>query len=408
MTNLRQFSFEDGPNLDAFGRLRVSNPTTIFDSKQLYDKAPLFWDEVTNGTGASAHSTANSATTISVAANADYVVRQTKMRFNYQPGKSQQIMMTFVLNAATTNVEKYLGYYNSSITSPYTASRDGIYLKQDGTTQYLCMAKSGSETAVAQASWNIDAFDGNGPSGVTLDWTKAQIMLLDFEWLGVGRIRIGFVVDGVVLYAHEFLNANSVSSVYMQSPNHSIRYEIRSTGGASSIVHICSSVASEGGKETNGTVLYTSTAGTHVDANTENTIYAVVGTALKSTHLDASVIMQSMAMQIQTDASYAEWILLLNPTVAGTFTYTGITNSAIERALGASTNTVTGGTQLAGGFLVSGGSKGGASTDIKIESALRHGSTIAGVTDKMVLCVRPVGGSTNIDIEGGLIWRELL
>jgi len=407
MTNLRAMTYEDGPILDGFGRLRTSNPDTIFDSKQLWDKATLFWDEVTNGTGASAHSTANSATTLSVAANADYAVRQTKMRFNYQSAKCQQIFMTFVLNAATTNVSKYVGYYNSSISSPYTASFDGIYLKQDGTTQYLCQAKSGSETAISQANWNIDTFDGNGPSGVTIDWDTAQIMMIDFGWLGVSRVRIGFVIDGVILYAHEFLNANSVTSVYMQSPNHSIRYEIRSTGGADSLVHICSSVSSEGGTQENGALRYVSTAGTHVDANTENTIYAVVGTALKSTHLDATVIMESMSMQIQTDASYAEWILMLNPTVAGTFTYTGITDSAVERALGTSTNTVTGGTQLAGGFLVSGGSKGGASTDIKVENAIRHGATVAGVTDKIVLCVRPIGGSTNIDIEGGLIWREL-
>lgn len=402
-------------SVDGFGRWRVSSPTTLFDAKQLQDNLPLFWDEeiVNNGgSTVSTHSTTDAATTMTVDANSgDYVIRQTKMRFNYQPGKSQLILSTFVLGDATTGVSKKIGYFNTSTVSPYTANIDGLYIEQDGTTQYLVQAKNGSATQVAQASWNIDAFDGTGPSGVTIDWTKTQILIIDFEWLGVGRVRMGFVVDGIIYYAHEFLNANSKTAVYMSSPNHSMRYEIRSTGGTDSITQICSSVASEGGEDALGVLFYASTAGTHVDCAVENTVYAIIGIRLKSTHLANTIRLLNMAIQLQTANHFGEWILLLNPTVAGTFTYGNITNSSCQYATGATANTVTGGTKLSGGFLESGGTLGraeGGSGTSEINNALRLGSKIDGTVDEIVLCFRPIAGTTNADVEGSLFWRELV
>lgn len=400
----------DSFSIDAFGRWRVSNPTTIFDSKQLYDNSPLFWDEeiVNSGSTTATHSTTDASVTMTVgAASGDYVIRQTKMRFNYQPGKSQRILCTFVLGTAVTNVSKKIGYYNTSIASPYTANIDGLYLSQDGSTQYLVQAKNGTETAVAQSSWNIDSFDGTGPSAVTLDWTKAQIMFIDFEWLGVGRVRMGFVVDGKIYYAHEFNNANSVASVYMSSPNNSIRYEIRSAGGTASMQHICSSVESEGGQQDLGVVRRTSTAGTHVDMATEDVLYAIVGIRLKNTHLSLTVQVLNTSILLATATSEAEWVLLYNPTVAGTFTYSDITNSGVQRALGATANTVTGGTEIGGEFITS-GSKISNATGSVIDNVLRLGAAIDGTRDEIVLAARPIAGASNIDMEGGLTWREII
>lgn len=404
----------DSGSIDAFGRWRISDLVTLFDSKQLHDNLPLFWDEdIVNvgGSTTSSHSTADAATTMTVdSTSGDWVIRQTKMRFNYQPGKSQQILNTFVLGTATTDVTKRVGYFNTSTSSPYTANIDGIYLEQDGTTQYIVQAKNGTPTSIAQASWNIDAFDGSGPSGVTLDWSKTQIMIIDFEWLGVGRVRVGFVVDGLIYYAHEFLNANNLSAVYMSSPNHSCRYEIRSSGGTDSLVHICSSVASEGGSEALGKLVYKSTEGTHVDCASENTLYAILGIRLRSTHLDASVALVNIAMQLQTTADFGEWTLLLNPTVNGGISYTGITNSAVESGPGTSTTTVTGGFAIAGGFIESGGQGNnpiGGSASSETQNAIRLGSQIDGTRDELVLCFRPIAGTTAADVEGAIYWREL-
>ena len=406
-----QVSFTDGPTVDAFGRLRVGSPTTLFDSKQLYDKQPLFWDEAVSGaTETSVHSTTEASTVMTVNAASDYVIRQTKMRFNYQPGKSQEVLCSFTLGTGVANVVKRVGYFNSSTVAPYNTSYDGIYLEQDGGTQSIVQSKSGTASSIAQASWNIDPMDGTGPSGVTIDWSKSQILFIDFEWLGVGRVRVGFVVDGNIYYAHEFLNANGITSVYMTSPNHSVRYEIRSTGGVGSLRHICSSVASEAGSEALGRVQSVNTAGTHLDASTENTTYALIGIRLKSTHFDSVLRILDEAVQIQTTSHQAIWSLYYNPTVAGTFTYSPITNSSVEVATGVTANTVSGGTLLASGFVESAGSKdGGAGSFVgSIDNALRLGASIDGTPDEFVLAVTPIAGSSNVEVEGSLTWRELV
>jgi hypothetical protein len=409
-TGKNQVVFADDGHVDAFGRLRVSEPETLFDSKQLVGKLPLFWDEATSGgSETSTHSTVNASTTMTVTANGEYVIRQTKMRFNYQPGKSQQVFLTFVLGTGVASVEKKVGYFNSSTSGPYTANVDGLYLKQDGTTVSVCQSKNGTETAVAQSDWNINKMDGTGPFPFTVDWSKAQILIIDFEWLGTGRVRFGLVLAGSIVYVHEFKNANNLDSVYMSSPNHSCRYEIRSTGGTDSLEQICSSVASEGGSESLGILHSASTAGTHIDADVENTLYAIIGIRLKSTELSTSVRLVSGSIQCQTASELLEWNLLWNPTVAGVFTFNGITNSSVEYATGATANTVTGGTLLAAGFFQStSGGGGSGSTDLQAENALRLGAAIDGTVDELVLAVRPVGGTTGADIEAALGWRELV
>lgn len=398
----------DGPNFDAFDRLRVSNPETLFDSKQLWDDSPLFWDDQeTGGAGTtSTHSSDIAAVTMGVALNtAGKRVRQTFERFNYQPGKSQLALFTFLLDkvGGGTGITREVGIFDTS---------NGLFLRDsEGTIQFVRRTyASGAavDTAVSQASWNVDTMDGNGASGITLDFTKTQIMILDFEWLGVGRVRMGFVIDGIVYYAHQFLNTNSLATVYMSDPNLPVQYSIENdgTGAASTMDHICCSIMSEGGQQPTGISRYASTGGTHVDANTEDTVYAIIGIRLKSTNLNSAVKLVDIALAEHTGNKNLEWILLLNPTVAGTFTYSDETNSAVQTAKGASTNTITGGTPVAGG-LFSSALKGGAGEE-QLQTARNLGSAIDGTPDELVLCARPIGGSTNCDVEAGLQWRELL
>ena len=158
MTYFNAIRYSDSGSLDAFARLRTSFPFTIFDSKQLNDKAPLFWDEVisnVSGNATSTHSTTDAATTMAVGANAgDYIIRQTKNRFNYQPGKSQLIIMTGVMSKQS-GVTKRIGYFNSSIVAPHTADFDGVYFENDGTDVSINTAKTGTIDKITQANWNV-------------------------------------------------------------------------------------------------------------------------------------------------------------------------------------------------------------------------------------------------------------
>lgn len=401
--------FIDTPSIDAFGRARVAEPTTLFDSKQIFDNAPLFFDdaEESGGGTTSTHSTATASTVIGVAATtAGKRTRQTFQRFNYQPGKSQLVLTTFTLGAGTSGVTKEVGYFDDN---------NGIFLQQDGTTLNIVKRSKVTgvavDTAVAQASWNLDVCDGTGESGVNIDVEKAQIFFIDFEWLGVGRVRTGFVVDGLFVVAHEFLNANVNAGVYMSTPNLPIRYSIENdgTGDADTFEHICCSVVSEGGTQDLGVLRYASTAGTHLDAASENVIYAILGIRLKSTHLGQSVKIINTALQIHTATEKCEWLLILNPTIQNTFTFTGQTNSGVEIATGGATNTVTAGTIITGGYIESGGSQSGnaGATERGIENAINLGAAIDGTQDEIILCIRPLAGSADVDVEGSITWREL-
>jgi hypothetical protein len=168
----------------------------------------------------------------------------------------------------------------------------------------------------------------------------------------------------------------------------------------------CGAVISEGGSDDLGVLRYVSTEGTHVDANTQNIIYAVVGIRLKSTHFDVSVLPNTISIDEHQGSKFYEWMLIFNPTVAGAPSFSSVTNSAIEFAKGATANTVTGGEIITGGF-ASSAQKGGTSVDKAIKSARRLGASIAGTPDEIWLCGRPIGGSTNIDLEGSVGYREL-
>lgn len=392
---------------DAFGRLRVSQPETLFDSKQLVDNQPLFWDdqEVSGSGTSSSHSAATASTTMSVGATtAGKRVRQTFQRFNYQPGKSQLILMTGQIDAVGTGVTASMGIFDDD---------NGIFVSNDEGTLSVTIRSSTSGSAVdntiTQDNWNGDKLDGTGDSGITLDATAAQIFWIDFEWLGVGSVRCGFVIDGVFILFHTFHHANTVTSVYMSNPNLPLRYEIENdgTGAATSMQHICSTIMSEGGEDQLGYTHWISTEGAHIDLPTENTLYAVMGLRLKSTWQDVITHLREIEINEQSGNKIYEWVLLWEPTVAGTFTYSSVdADTAFERALGSSSNTVTGGHKILGGFATS-AVKGG-SDRLAINTALRAGAYIDGTSTTLVLCVRPVGGSTNIDIEAGINFQQLV
>lgn len=232
---------------DAFGRLRVSAPFTLFDSQHQYDTQPLLWDTKLAGSGAETHLPNESAVDLSVTtASGDSVIRQTKEYIRYQPGKSQLILCTCVFGEPQTGTNKLVGYGDTN---------NGIFFGQDGGGSYVLLRSKATgsvsdERKVYQVDWNLDAMDGTGPSLVTFDPTKTQIVVVDLEWLGVGRVRIGLNIDGVTRYVHEFLNANQQTVVYMTTANLPVRYEITNTAlvaAAASLKHICTSVISEGG-----------------------------------------------------------------------------------------------------------------------------------------------------------------
>jgi hypothetical protein len=396
-------------SIDAFLRQRVSDPETLFDAKFTLDAQPLIWDDQeTSGSGTtSTRTSATSSMTLTVAGStAGKRTRQTFRRFNYQPAKSQLIFMTGTLgvDGGGTGITRAAGLFDDE---------NGIYFidKEGVINAVIRSSDTGSvvNNEVAQSSWSEDTMDGSGdannPSGLTLDATKSQIIFFDFEWLGVGTVRMGFAINGTLYVVHKFHHANITAGVYMTTPCLPLRYEIENdgTGAASSLEQICSSVISEGGHNPKGLPQFHGTNGTHVECTTANTLFMVCGIRLSAAAIRSGIEMALNGVSIlnETKGDY-EWQLIHNPTMSNE-TWSAKTNSAMETTVGQasdpSTSTISGGHVIAGGFVTDGNSE-----TLALKSTLSLGSAIDGTPDELVLAYR--GLSANGNVQGTIMWKE--
>jgi hypothetical protein len=355
-----------GTNVDAFGRLRISSPLTLFDSSHRFTDNNLWVDAIT-GTAAATFSANEGLVNLTVgSASGDEIVRETIKVFAYQPGKSLLVMSTFVFGTAKANLRQRAGYFGAA---------NGIYFERDGTTLYMVERSSVSgsvaNTRVAQVDWNQDKLDGTGPSGLILDATKAQILYMDIEWLGLGTVRTGFVIDGVFVPVHNFNHANLVTTTYITTASLPLRYEMRNngaTGSSSTLKQVCSTVISEGGYELRGSQL---TIGTGITAprtlTTAATEYPIVSIRLKSARLDAIVIMTALSiLGITNNANYVWKIVAQGSTTGGTWV-SASTNSSVEYNLTGTSFTTGTGRVLASGYL-QGSNQGSSTIDILKEA----------------------------------------
>jgi hypothetical protein len=298
---------------DAFGRQRVSEPFTLFDSFTRYGASRKIATK-TNGTASTEVGSDSASINLIVdGTSGSSCYRETKRVFAYQPGKSLQILNSFVMAEGVTNLRQRVGYFTTT---------NGIFLELDGTELYLVKRSQGSDTRVAQDDWNVDRLDGTGRSNVSLDITKAQLFWMDIEWLGVGSIRCGFVVDGVFIHCHSFHHANTVTAPYMVTACLPIRYEIENTGTTSvtkKLKQICATVMSEGGYTVTGEPRSISIPlGSEKDLTAADTYYPVMAIRLKDSRRDAIVVPSGISLAGTTNgSSIVHYKVYTGATVSG-------------------------------------------------------------------------------------------
>ena len=395
-----------GTAVDAFGRARVSSPLTLFDSSHRYRDNNL-WSTSNTAGGTYAFSTNEGLVNLNVSTATDAeVVRETTKVFSYQPGKSLQIMNTFAFNTAKANLRQRVGYYGA---------KNGFYLELDGTTlsfvERTYVSGGLQETRVSQANWNIDKLDGVGASLLTLDITKAQILWMDIEWLGVGCVRLGFVIDGKFIHCHTFYHSNLVTTTYITTASLPCRYEIKNTGttsGSSTLKQICTSVISEGGYELRGLQQAIGTAiGAPRDLTTVNTYYPVVSIRLKASpdRLDGIVILTALSiLGITNNANYNWRVVASGTTTGGTWTTAG-DDSAVEYNL--TGTSFAGGRILASGW-TSGSNQGSSPVDILKEALFKFQLERNGLTSspyELTLVAASDAGAA--DIYASMDWEEV-
>jgi hypothetical protein len=393
---------------DAFGRLRTSSPLTLFDSSHRYRDNNL-WSGLVVGTGSTVgFVTAQGLINIGVGTTAGCsVIRETTKVFPYQPGKSLETLNTFVFNPAKTNLRQRVGYFGAD---------NGMYLELDGDTLYFVertfVTGITTETRKSQHEWNVDTMLGAGhlnPSGVTLDISKAQIMWMDIEWLGLGTVRLGFVINGQFIHCHSFHHANLITSTYITTASLPLRYEIANTGittSVSNLKQVCSTVISEGGYELRG---LQQAVGTPITAprtlTTAGTYYPIISLRLKTTTLDAIVIMTALSlMGIGNGINYNWQVKASGTTTGGSWVSAGV-DSAIEYNI--TGTSFSGGRILASGFLNS-SNQGSPSIDILKEALFKFQMERNGLTStpyELTLIVTAATGSEQIF--ASMDWEEI-
>jgi hypothetical protein len=387
--------FAPSTNFDSFGRLRVSEPFTLFDSSHRYDDNDL-WSTATATGGTAVFNANQGLVDLNVtAASGSSVTRESIKVFPYQPGKSLLVLNTFVMSPAKTGLTQRVGYYETN---------NGFYLEQvDNQIQFVRRSYvTGSivNTPVLQSNWNGDKLDGTGPSGITLDLTKAQILWMDLEWLGVGSVRVGFIINGQFIVCHTFNHANLITSTYITTASLPLRYEIfntAETSEASTLKQICSTVISEGGYELRGKQ---QSIGTPITAPrtfaVAGTYYPIVGIRLQPTRLDAIVIATAISLIGLGNGKNYQWrVVNGNVAISGGSWLPAPGDSSVEYNL--TGTSATGGRILASGY-VNSSNQGSPSINILKEALFSNQLERDGLTGTPYQLVIEIA----IDVTGGL------
>jgi len=399
-----------GTAVDAFNRLKVSNPFTLFDSQQRYQLSDK-WDYRSATGGTYYHNLNESTVSLTVGLTlGSRVYAETKKVFPYQPGKALTIVDTFALAQPKTGLRQRVGYFG--VTGGVTGATpyNGIYLEQDGLTLSICLASAslGTTQKISQANWNGDKFDGTGDSGVVLDVTKGNIFWKDVEWLGVGDVRTGFFYQGRPIVAHTFHNANVNSTTYMTTACLPMRYEIENTSGqtgSSTMRQICSSILSEAGYE-GFTRRYniTKSGSTPATLTTAGVQYPMIALRLNTNRLDSIVIPSNLSAVVEPGTNNkpvtVQYRILLNPTLTGN-TWTTHYNGNVDYNVTATG--ITGGTDIIGGYLSSSGSLDISNIN---DFNFQLGRTQTGVSDIFALTFTAIESNTQVSCD--LSWFEII
>jgi hypothetical protein len=392
-----------GMAVDAFGRARVTTPLTLFDSSHRYRDNGLWVQSNTNNTTITFSANEGLMNLAIGTANNDEIIRETIKVFSYQPGKSLQVLCTFVMSPNKTNLRQRVGYYGAN---------NGIYLEQNDTNIYFVERSYTTgvviETRVEKANWNLDPLDGTGPSSIILDMTKAQILFTDIEWLGLGTVRCGFVIDGRLIHCHSFHHANYITSTYMTTASLPLRYEIKNTGATTSnslLKQVCSSVISEGGYELRGLQQAIGTPiTTSRSLTTAGTFYPIVSLRLKATTLDAIVILTALSCIADTASNFNWQVRSSATTAGGTWVSAGADSSVEYNITGTGTS---GGRILASGYFTSTASTS-VSVDILKEALFSfqlERNSLTGVPFEISLVLAAKGNGESV--YGSMDWEEI-
>jgi len=418
------FYLSNDSMIDAFGKLRVSNPYTLLDMKfpiqppsqtstsEYLNNSELVCTAFT-GSGTYTQTTlGNGLRTISVNNQAAGTFRSQSRKYcNYQPGKSLLVLCSGVINAGVatglssqTNVSTRIGFFDNY---------NGFYFQYDSTNMSIVYKNNGVVVGtILQSNWNLDTMDGNGSSSLNLDFTKTQLFVIDFEWLGVGRIRYGFYAFGKINYCHQITNLNNLTAPYMQSANLPIRYELQGNGSGSTgaLIQICSTVISEGGFNPQGRP-FTANNGLPAANNitaTETPLLAIKGGGVNYYHQNIIPLGVELLNTANTTNAiiYRVRMFLAPSPEPATFTWQNVSNySVVQYATTITSFTTTGSIVLEEGYFTGRGASSFNSLTDVFTNVLQLTSDAANNSDIIVITAQIETG--NAQVACSIQWQEV-
>lgn len=389
-----------GMAVDAFGRARSSQPYTLFDSFHRYQDNGKISEKAVGGTSTHNLNAGLVECTID-GISGSHIYRESTKVFAYQPGKSLQILQTYIMSPHKTGLRQRYGYFDTT---------NGVFLEQ--TDAGICWVERSTstgtltETRIYQSDWNYDKLDGAGVSRMTLDLTKAQIQFIDVEWLGLGSVRCGFVIDGKFILTHVFHHANFITSTYMATACLPIRAEIENvsaTGSSSTLKIVCSTVISEGGYQPTGRSFSIGHPIASPRSFGSGTLIPLVSIRLKSNRLGGIIDPRTFSIGVGNAAGFQYQLISSGATSGGTWVSAG-DDSSVEYNLTATS--ITNGRVLDTSYIIA--SNQSASAPQNLETPFRfqlERNTFTGTSFEFILAI--ISNGNNNTAWGSVQWEEI-
>ena len=402
---------------DAFGKLRVSNPFTLLDIRfpgQSVGGTPFLSNaqQVVSASSGTFSGVYQNSKLVMSGTGVGYYISQSRNYCVYQPGKSLQFLASGIFNPGNATMTARIGYLDHDVSVSPPTVRNGVYFEYSGGVASVNI-KNNVVTSVPQSQWNIDPMDGTGPSGLNLDFTKTQLLTIDMEWLGVGRVRCGFFAFGRIQYCHQFLHLNELTAPYTNSINLPITYALlgNTVGQSGNLTQICSTVLSEGGYNPVGRPFSTSTSAETNVPLAETPILALRGGSASYYH--QNIVPTASSIIDSTNNNTLLYKLRLYPagTSAGTITWTDVnsTYSVAQFATNANITgfTTTGSIVVDSSFFLGKGSNIFSNlNDTFSNLLLQVTSNVANVSDILVLTCTRINSGTDAKVSASLSWQE--
>ena len=391
--------------VDAAGRQEVASNVALGEYNFATDtQFPIYFDTFTLF-GSVAHNASENAVRISTSSGGDVAYLTTKNYHPYFPGHAQQAEITFSNFQPEVAVDKFVGYFNNNILGG--GNFDGFFLKSDGDDGVSLNIANDTDTPIEilQSNWD-DPLDGTGASGVTVDWSKFQVIQFDFLYLGGAILNLYHIVDGQKNLVHQYKHANINAGTFIDNPAQPVAALLTTTagyeGGGTYLDFHCAQVStSGGGAEFAGIPFGIDTQGliSYASSGTE-----YVALLIEKTNKNAEVFIKEIQVVSPDGVLAAEaylWRLHINPTLSGAVATGSFPNIPLDIGIGGGTTTIT-----SPGIVIASGTGASKSTSAIQQSLknLRIGTAIDGTADQLVLSYIPLAASqTAVSVINGYV-----